>query len=106
MPRWLWFAPFAALVAVLAVWGFRMGWIRATITETDVIEAYAARYIAVAGASARVTDCSAQPGKAPAVWIIVSCERPETKRMDFPVDRMGRLLTLTPPRTSVDAPET
>lgn len=105
MPRWVWFVPFAALVLALAVWGFRLGWIRATLTETHVIETYTARYLEIGGDGARVTDCSAQPGMPP-VWIIVSCSGSDAGRFDFPVDRMGRLLKVAPDLQRLEAPET
>ena len=106
MPRWVWFVPFGALVLALAVWGFRLGWIRATITETHVIEAYAARYLEIGGDGARITDCSAQPGQVRAVWLIVTCTGSDAVRFDFPVDRMGRLLKLAPDPQRLEAPET
>ncbi|WP_299670856.1 hypothetical protein [uncultured Roseobacter sp.] len=105
MPRWLWFAPLALLVAAAAVGAFRWGWIAATITETDVITTYAQRYLTEGGATARLTDCVAVPGIQPGVWIVVRCSGPEA-RFDYPVDRFGRLLVIpavTPPR---DTPET
>lgn len=93
MPRWLWFSPLAVLVTALTAWGFRWGWIAATITETDVINTFAQRYVAGAGAAARLTDCTAVPGAQKGVWIVVRCGRQDT-RYDYPVDRFGRLLTL------------
>ena len=46
MPRWIWFTPLGVLVAAIAVWGFRLGWIAATISETDVIEVWTEQYVA------------------------------------------------------------
>lgn len=106
MPRWLWFMPLGALMVALGVWGFRLGWIAATITETDVIDAYTARYLEAQGPDARATDCSAQPGQDAAVWIIVSCVTRGAERIDYPVDRMGRLLHLSPPAVKPEAPQT
>lgn len=91
MPRWLWFAPLAVLATALAAWGFRWGWIAATITETDVINTYAERYLSEGGAAARLTDCTALPGRRDGVWIIVRCVQAGA-RFDYPVDRFGRLL--------------
>ena len=106
MPRWLWFVPFGALVAVFALVAFRLGWIASTITETDVIETYTARYVAAHGPDARVTDCSAQPSTRAEVWIIVTCISAQGVRVDYPVDRLGRLLEIEPALRRVDEPKT
>ncbi|WP_295315642.1 hypothetical protein [Roseobacter sp.] len=94
MPAWLWFAPLVAIILVLGLWAFRLGWIVATITETDVINRWAAHYLATAGGDARASDCVARPGRE-TVWIIVTCEGPQGRRFDYPVDRLGRLLDVT-----------
>ena len=101
MPGWLWFAPLAVLVVALGLWAFRLGWIAATISETDVIERYAALYMQTQGDSARATDCVARPGVSPRVWIVVSCLTPQGVRVDYPVDRLGRLLDLAPEPTTM-----
>ncbi|WP_229884273.1 hypothetical protein [Roseobacter sp. MH60115] len=93
MPRWLWFTPLALLVVAVAIWAFRLGWIAVTISETDVINTYAQRYLEEAGATARLTDCTGLPGTGEGVWIIVRCVR-AGQRFDYPVDRFGRLLDL------------
>lgn len=97
--------PLTVLVVAGAAWAFRLGWIAATISETDVIERYVDRYLSTAGSGARATDCSAQPGKQAQVWILVSCVAPDDERVDYPVDRMGRLLDVSPQSTRVEAPE-
>lgn len=105
MPRWVWFAPFGILVIVLALWGFRWGWVAATISETDVIESWTAHYLAQTPGG-RATDCTGQPGQQPNIWILVSCIHADGQRIDFPVDRFGRLRALAPqPQTGL-APET
>ncbi|WP_299736207.1 hypothetical protein [uncultured Roseobacter sp.] len=91
MPRWMWFLPLAVLATALAGWGFRWGWIAATITETDVITTYAQRYLDETGRNARLTDCAGVPGGQSGVWIVVRCIR-DGARYDYPVDRFGRLL--------------
>ncbi|MCC1492287.1 hypothetical protein [Cognatishimia sp. F0-27] len=78
MPRWVWWTPVALLVVATALLGFRWGWIAATITETDVINAYAQRYLEDrardgTGAGASVGDCVAYPGEERGVWLVVSC---------------------------------
>lgn len=74
MTRLIWFSPLILLTTLLAVYGFRLGWIAAHITETDVIEAQAAQYLEDAGTGAQVTDCVAYPAQQKGIWIIVRCE--------------------------------
>lgn len=105
MPRWIWFAPLGALVVALGAWAFRLGWIAATISETDVIEVWTAHYQG-AYPGARATDCTAQPGRGEMVWILVSCIHRDGRRFDFPVDRMGRLLDVSGRLDAIGVPET
>lgn len=106
MPRWVWFAPFAALAVAFGVWAFRLGWIAATVTETDVITAYSALYLEERGADARLTDCTAQPGTVSPVWILVTCVAQDQARYDYPVDRFGRLIQIEPAADSAQRPQT
>ncbi|MFK7743446.1 MAG: hypothetical protein AB8B47_00220 [Roseobacter sp.] len=106
MPRWVWFAPFGLLVVVLAAWGFRLGWIAATISETDVIEGYTVRYLETFGAVARATDCVGRPGESDAVWIVVTCAAQDGQRIEYPVDRFGRLLNVDLGGGDQSAPQT
>ncbi|MEM6761117.1 MAG: hypothetical protein AAF601_16715 [Pseudomonadota bacterium] len=106
MPRWVWFAPFALLALAFGVWAFRLGWIAVTLTETDVITAYSALYLDERGADARLTDCTAQPGPIPSVWILVTCISRDDTRYDYPVDRFGRLLQIDPAPALSGAPQT
>ena len=91
MPRWIWFTPLGVLVAAIAVWGFRLGWIAATISETDVIEVWTEQYVA-GQAGGRHSDCSAQPGRQEPIWILITCIHKDGRRFDYPVDRIGRLV--------------
>jgi hypothetical protein len=102
MPRWFWFVPFGLLTLAGALYAFRLGWIAATITETDVINAYALEYLQTAGPDARATDCVARPGAQRGVWLVVSCG--EAPRYDYPVDRFGRLIA--PAARNATAPAT
>lgn len=53
---------------------FRYGWIAVTLTETDVINAVAQRYITQdGGADARASDCVGVPGQIAGAWITVQC---------------------------------
>jgi len=99
MPHWIWFLPIGAVTLVLGLWGFRMGWIYATITETDVIETYAQHYLAARARDgtadkASLTDCVAYPGEARGIWIIVSCGpagRDPRHAYEYHVNRLGGL---------------
>jgi hypothetical protein len=102
MPRWFWFVPVALLTLAGALYAFRLGWIAATITETDVINTYAREYLRTAGPEARATDCVARPAAQRGVWLVVSCG--EAPRYDYAVDRFGRLIA--PAAFNATAPAT
>lgn len=88
MPRWVWWVPLGLATLVGALLAFRYGWIAATITETDVINAIANRYVLQdGGADARIGDCVGLPGLVPGAWVTVRCGQ-----TDYHVDRMGRLI--------------
>jgi len=106
MPRWVWFVPVAALAVAVGLWAFRLGWIAVTLTETDVIQAYTARYLEAHGTTARITDCTAQPAALEAVWIVVTCIADDTTRYDYPVDRFGQLVRLDAQPTTPEEPKT
>ena len=98
MPRWLWFMPLAVITVIAGVWGFRLGWIAATLTETEVITRYAQRYLEDrarddAAGTASIADCVAYPGEAPGIWLVVSCTpRPAVAgRYEYVVNRFGGL---------------
>lgn len=88
MPGWVWFVPLGLATLVGALLAFRYGWIAATITETDVINAIANRYVTEdGGADARAADCVGLPGMRPGAWITVRCGT-----IEYHVDRFGRLI--------------
>lgn len=90
MTRGLIFLPFAVLLLLAALFAFRQGYIFANLTETDVINHYAARYLSeVEGASTK--DCVATPGRAP-VWIIVTCTPAQGPAKNYHVNRRGLLV--------------
>lgn len=92
MPRWLFFAPLAALVMAVAALGLRQGYVRATLTETDVINRYAAQYLQEAGPGAALTDCLARPGQRAGVWLVVICTAPaQAGSYAYYVNRLGAL---------------
>ncbi|MFD1344240.1 hypothetical protein [Litorisediminicola beolgyonensis] len=79
MPRWVWFLPVGLLVVLAALLGWRQGWHVATLTETDVIERAAARYLSdreAAGTAdgARAEQCRARPAPGNSgAWLVVIC---------------------------------
>ena len=97
------------LIAGLALIGLRRGWIVATMTETDVINAYAQRYLRTGGPDAALSDCVALSGAAyPGVWLIVRCV-PETGEgaVDYYVNRRGGLVrNAAPPQDAPTVPRT
>ncbi|MHA6325588.1 hypothetical protein [Roseivivax sp. CAU 1753] len=106
MPRWALFLPFALIVALAALFGWRQGWLVANVTETEVIEDYAARYMtarhaAGTGAGAAPTDCRARPDPGAVSWLVVVCG-PEpydpSRHYTFYVNRFGGLDRLVGPK--------
>jgi hypothetical protein len=80
MRRWLIWLPLGVITVVTGLLGLRFGWIAATITETDVIEAYARGYISAMQAEHpneefQPTDCVARPSDDLGIWLVVSCGR-------------------------------
>ena len=91
MPRWLWWAPLILLTAVAGLLVFRMGYVTAHLTETDIITHFAERYVAEGPEGAKMTDCVARPGTSEKVWLVVHCGGP-AHGVQYRVDRFGRLL--------------
>lgn len=75
------------LACAVALAGFIIGWRVSTLTESDVIEAAAARY--VADHKGAPEQCEARPGTPP-VWITVLCGSPDVTAI-YQSDRFGRL---------------
>lgn len=91
MPRWIWWTPLGLAVVACAGFGLRIGWVAATITETDVITHFADQYVQTAGQGARPTDCVARPAPDLArIWIVVSCTAPQDGgTFEYYVNRLG-----------------
>ncbi len=90
MPRWLWWAPVGVLITVFALIGLRLGWIAATITETDVINRFAELYVQTQGGDAALRDCAAISGRDPGIWIVVRCTPQGTdETYEYHVNRLG-----------------
>ena len=89
MPNWLWFVPLGLATIVGALLAFRYGWIAATITETDVINSIAARYVSRdGGENARIEDCFGVAGQIEGAWITVRCAD-----LTYHVNRFGSLIS-------------
>ncbi len=105
MPRWIWFVPVGILVALAALMGWRYGWVVANVTETQVIDAYAARYLEErhrdgTGATAERQDCRARPVER--AWLVVICgPEPHDPALSYTyyVARDGRLQLRVGPDT-------
>lgn len=97
--RWLIWMPLVAVVSLMAVHFFRLGWIAANLTETDVIESYAQKYLADrardgTGDGARISDCVGYPGTGAGIWLQVVCGPPgdPSRRYEYEVDRLGQFV--------------
>lgn len=90
MPRWIRWVPLGFATLAGALLAFRYGWIAATITETDVINAFAKRYVTQDGrADARAGDCVGLAGQINGAWITVRCGE-----ISYHVNRFGRLISM------------
>ena len=89
MPHWVWWVPLGLATLVGALVAFRYGWIAATITETDVINAMANRYVTQdGGPDATAGDCVGLAGQVANAWLTVRCG--DTV---YHVNRFGRLIS-------------
>ncbi|MEL6645322.1 MAG: hypothetical protein AAFQ79_15430 [Pseudomonadota bacterium] len=77
------------LVALVA--GLWLGSGQAGLTETEVINAMADRYVAETGGAR--TECLAVPGSAEKVWLEVRCGSGDGLAV-YPVDHRGRLIAV------------
>ncbi|WP_296424918.1 hypothetical protein [Yoonia sp.] len=89
MKRWMIFAPVAGLAVFAAVLGLRLG---GQPSETDIINRYAAAYLATAGVGAKPTDCAATTHPDPAVRMVVTCSHASGVVTTFFVGRRGETL--------------
>ncbi len=94
--RWLWWMPLGLLILSAAAMGLRLGWIRATITESDVIAKYAQRYVDSHGPDARLSDCVGLSGESlpeiwPRIWIMIRCGPPANGQGESYVYYVNRL---------------
>lgn len=91
MPRWLRWTPLALATCLVALGAFRFGWQVIHLTETDVINRYAARYIDEAGPDASAADCAALPAEMRGVWITLHCAAPGGAPVIYQITRFGTL---------------
>ncbi|MGH1578292.1 hypothetical protein [Planktotalea sp.] len=95
MRPWLLWTPVAALTAAIGVFGLRVGWIYATITESDVIAKYAAHYLEEREGRS-LTSCHAVPSDENGIWLVVICgENPCDRTLsvnysEYHLNRIGR----------------
>ncbi|MDX8349518.1 hypothetical protein SLH49_16160 [Cognatiyoonia sp. IB215446] len=73
MRRWVYFLPVAALIVFAGYLGLRSGGIP---NETEIIDRYAAAYLATAPNGASLTDCSATPHPDDAIRMVINCAHP------------------------------
>ncbi|KIN64670.1 hypothetical protein Z946_3562 [Sulfitobacter noctilucicola] len=83
--------PVVVLTVVAGLMVYRAGYIAASITETDVINHYAALYVETGPEGAQVTDCVARPSASDDVWLVVHCGG-AAHMVQYRVDRFGRLV--------------
>lgn len=85
----MWFIPFAGLVVIAGIVGYRMGQLPG---ETEIINRYAATYVAMAGDGAALTDCAATPHPDPAVRLVINCAHPGGLTTTFYAGHRGEAL--------------
>jgi hypothetical protein len=73
MMRWVYFLPLAGLIAYAAY----LGWLRGQLpSETEIINRYAAAYLAMAPEGAQPTDCAATSHPDEAIRMVITCAHP------------------------------
>ncbi|SIT80856.1 hypothetical protein SAMN05421665_1174 [Yoonia rosea] len=73
MRRAYFFLPLAALVALAAYLGLQYGQVP---SETEIINRYAAAYLASAPDGAKPTDCAATPHPHDSIRMVITCSHP------------------------------
>lgn len=89
MSRRLFFLPLIGLIAFAAYLGLRAGEVP---TETDIINRYAAAYVAQAGTGAQLTDCAATTHPDDAVRMVINCAHPSGVLITYYVGHRGEAL--------------
>jgi len=89
MNRRLLFLPFAGVVVLAGYLGWQMG---KPVSESAVLDHYAAIWVMEGPAGAKETDCHGLPGDTPDVWMVIVCNKGDFARRT-PVDRNGKVVT-------------
>lgn len=79
--------PLAALLALAGAFGFYLGVASAPLTESEIIERYAAEYVAETGGAR--TDCYGVPSGVDGVRLVVICEAEGSEAWFRAVDARG-----------------
>jgi hypothetical protein len=80
-----------ALCGCAIVLGLTFGQKASKLSETEVINAFAARYVAETGG--QPTDCVARPSARSGVWIVVTCGQGDTQHR-YAADFQGRQISV------------
>ncbi len=89
MRRAYFFLPIAGLVAYAGYLGFQRGQLP---TETEIINRYAAAYLATAPEGANPTDCAASPHPDETVRMVINCAHPSGVTTTYFVGPRGTAL--------------
>ena len=87
--RWLYFLPVAGLVAYAAYLGWQRGQLP---TETEIINRYAATYLAMAPEGAQATDCAATAHPNEGIRMVISCVHSSGLTTTYYVGHRGEAL--------------
>ncbi len=83
----------AVLTGTAGTLGYLAGSRQAALSETDVINAYAHRYVEEQGlAAGEIRRCHAVPGQADPIWLVVVCAEGSAAERAYFVGRNGALL--------------
>lgn len=83
----------AVLTGAAGTLGYLAGSRQAALSETDVINAYAQRYVDKQGLEAEaIRRCHAVPGRSDPVWLVVVCAEGSAAERAYFVGRNGALL--------------
>ena len=87
--RWMYFLPLAGLIAYAAY----LGWSRGQLpSETEIINRYAAAYLAIAPEGAQPTDCAATSHPDAAIRMVITCAHPSGLVTTYYVGPRGEAL--------------
>ena len=90
------------LCVLAGIFGLIVGRHVSGLTETDVINAAAADYVAanaVSGITTQATDCAARPDAGLSNWLVVTCQPPQSSAhqiYEYSVNKWGQIVRLIP----------